>query len=1174
MQPEAAAQMPSDRSTSRAKPRVRPTWSLPRTRPLHLHRPRPLATAPVILLSILLCPHPAWHAPAAPAAASPLQQIPCQLEVARGFGPDRTLVWGEEVDVRLDLRLDCGGRQVERLRVTELLPAGVSLVPGIGRAPEQDGLAPVWDFPTPGATIGLRYRLYASPDRLLEGDAEAIDLGWTSRIELRVEGQDLSWPPPELPALRIARRQVGVGCGLSRGREVDPEAVTAGDPFTVTLRVSPSLCGSRALRSRILLAFPPPADARARGEVLAAGAALVDRLQGDQAQLGLLVAGADGGQRAGPTTAYSALTDLAQALELGRPASDAAGMLESALQGLVDWPLHHEAIVLLLDASLPAADAARFAALEQEAADRGIELVTICVGGGCDQAVAIDHALASPGALRGWLRQDGLDAHRGPPARLDRLEVEEHLPRYLELEDGGSSPPAQAFGGDGLRWSVEDPQPGQVYALSYRARTRIWGRLPLGIGARARLWHADAGVQEFEIPSGHIEVAYRGGEEPGACQPQVGKTARPSRLPLGDEVELALDFGADCPDHLRPVDVVLALDVSGSMTGPKLEAARAAAEDFLDVMPPGQAQVGLLFFDQAAQERQVLTADFSPLRAALAGMQAGGGTDLALGIRESAAILEDRRDAVLPAILLMTDGFNNVGSAPVLEAADAAKAGGIQLVTICYGPVCDPSLVAAASSPAHAHHAEDGEALRRRFADLALAFRQGGLQSASIVDHLPPNLRYLPGSAEPPADWDPEARTLRWTLSEPASAGPRIRYRAEPLLLGRQTTSLGARFDFVDQLGRAGSADFPVPEVETYVPEPEGPCAPRIDKTADPLRLDLGQRAEVELTLDLDCPQRERPLDLVLLLDHSASMGSLERLPNVKRAAAAFLDRLDPAVVRVGLAAFADVVDVRLPLTEDHDAVLRAIEDLNPEGTTAISQALGTARELLADRRPEAGTLVLLLTDGQNTAGPEPMLAAAGRLRAEGAEILTICADPGRCDAALPLVASRPDYVFDVDQSAGLIDLLDRIALELIQVAVRELRIEDQLATAIEVEAGSIAPAPEAFDGRTITWTFDRLDAGGLTLRYQARPSLAGPVPVSRLARVDYRLGLGGRGRAWFPVPVLEVVDPDAPTPTPGGSATPSSTPTAGVTPTATPRRPTATGTAPVSPIFLPSLQR
>ena len=79
----------------------------------------------------------------------------------------------------------------------------------------------------------------------------------------------------------------------------------------------------------------------------------------------------------------------------------------------------------------------------------------------------------------------------------------------------------------------------------------------------------------------------------------------------------------------------------------------------------------------------------------------------------------------------------------------------------------------------------DFERIYGGFADLALTLRQLGLASAEVEDILPPNMRYLEGSAEPPAEATtsspapPSARSwTRSTSSTPPCARSSRRPRA------------------------------------------------------------------------------------------------------------------------------------------------------------------------------------------------------------------------------------------------------------------------------------------------------------------------------------------------------------------------------------------------------------
>jgi VWFA-related protein len=125
-----------------------------------------------------------------------------------------------------------------------------------------------------------------------------------------------------------------------------------------------------------------------------------------------------------------------------------------------------------------------------------------------------------------------------------------------------------------------------------------------------------------------------------------------------------------------PVDAVLVLDASGSVSGPKLDSLQAAAGAFLDALRSGE-HATLLAFNHAVQLLQPLTTDLAAARRALDRVSPRGSTALvdavyaALRLRE----LGDRRIAVV----VFTDGIDNMSW---LSASDVVEAAGRSNVTV------------------------------------------------------------------------------------------------------------------------------------------------------------------------------------------------------------------------------------------------------------------------------------------------------------------------------------------------------------------------------------------------------------------------------------------------------------------------------------------------------------
>lgn len=137
---------------------------------------------------------------------------------------------------------------------------------------------------------------------------------------------------------------------------------------------------------------------------------------------------------------------------------------------------------------------------------------------------------------------------------------------------------------------------------------------------------------------------------------------------------------------------------------------------------------------------------------------------------------------------------------------------------------------------------------------------------------------------------------------------------------------------------------------------------------------------------------------IMILFDVSLSMEaddvSPTRLAAAKDAAISFVDRVADDI-EVGLISFAGTVNTRVQPTLDRGAVVRAIEDLDLDESTAIGDALNAGTELLTSLAddgdegdgngtspPDEETLapgaLVLLTDGETT---------VGRLTEEGAQI-------------------------------------------------------------------------------------------------------------------------------------------------------------------------------------------
>jgi len=209
----------------------------------------------------------------------------------------------------------------------------------------------------------------------------------------------------------------------------------------------------------------------------------------------------------------------------------------------------------------------------------------------------------------------------------------------------------------------------------------------------------------------------------------VSRVARPGVAfwpePVNVDVRVDARTLPTCADagDVSPVQAVLVIDQSGSMLGAPLAEARNAASDFVDLMDlqKGQDIVAIVSFDDRAFVRQTFTYDRNKATSAIQRVQEGGGTDIAAGLTSATHEIakQDVTTNTRQVIILLSDGDNNNGPAPVIAAADAAKAQGIRLFTVALGGADTATLSQIASSPEDYYETADPTALMGIYSDIA-----------------------------------------------------------------------------------------------------------------------------------------------------------------------------------------------------------------------------------------------------------------------------------------------------------------------------------------------------------------------------------------------------------------------------------------------------------------------
>jgi Ca-activated chloride channel family protein len=138
------------------------------------------------------------------------------------------------------------------------------------------------------------------------------------------------------------------------------------------------------------------------------------------------------------------------------------------------------------------------------------------------------------------------------------------------------------------------------------------------------------------------------------------------------------------------IDIVMALDISGSMISEDLKpnrvkAAKRVIDKFIDGRP--NDRIGLVVFARQAFTQCPLTIDHRVLKNLLAKVEPGmvpDGTAIGNGLADAVNRLKNGK-AKSKVIILLTDGVNNSGEIDPLTAAEIAKTYGIRVYTIGVG---------------------------------------------------------------------------------------------------------------------------------------------------------------------------------------------------------------------------------------------------------------------------------------------------------------------------------------------------------------------------------------------------------------------------------------------------------------------------------------------------------
>lgn len=130
-------------------------------------------------------------------------------------------------------------------------------------------------------------------------------------------------------------------------------------------------------------------------------------------------------------------------------------------------------------------------------------------------------------------------------------------------------------------------------------------------------------------------------------------------------------------------NIVLTLDVSGSMSGVPIEETRKASAKFIDTALEEDASVGIVTYDTESEITSGFSNKNATLQSIVSNLNAGGGTNIEAGLRDAQWMLE-KTDAKKKIIVLMSDGEPNHGleGEDLIEYANEIKQSGTTIYTI------------------------------------------------------------------------------------------------------------------------------------------------------------------------------------------------------------------------------------------------------------------------------------------------------------------------------------------------------------------------------------------------------------------------------------------------------------------------------------------------------------
>lgn len=323
-----------------------------------------------------------------------------------------------------------------------------------------------------------------------------------------------------------------------------------------------------------------------------------------------------------------------------------------------------------------------------------------------------------------------------------------------------------------------------------------------------------------------------------------------------------------------------------------------------------------------------------------------------------------------------------------------------------------------------------------------------------------------------------------------------------------------------------------------------------VTKTVSPTTVTTLDEAEVMLSIKASPPVSIiMPNDVILIIDKSGSMNTENKITAAKNAAKSFVDLMDMTKHRVGVVDYSSANMVSsFDLTTDAASAKAYIDKIVAGGSTDTGKAVDVATQMLANHRPEAQPVIVIMTDGAANVGPNGEAGdaigfqyakdAAKASKEAGVVFYTIAllnANENPENSAPNLVlkemATTAQHHHFVLGSVGLAEVYQKIVTEIGRAAAYDVTVTDVVSPEFEIVPGSAdnnIPKPE-INGNTLTWKFHELKDQELVFKYKIKHkegTRIGTLPISQGSNITYKDYAGAKINASISSPNLVVKYP------------------------------------------------